>query len=130
MPKTHIDKLRALVDRDRLSNSAPEWLAELEPVDEWAENLQQLVDARHDCIDALDAWQYAEGRDEKSDTREEALDALGRLVEALDQLDPVWTLVEALDLDVEHERGCTCDPERYDPGNDPSCAVHAKAVTA
>lgn len=47
-----------------------------EQVREWADALEQFCTALETAREAFESWQYAEGREEKSDARDELLGAL------------------------------------------------------
>jgi hypothetical protein len=88
MSTTPINRLRAMVDTDRVTGRAVELLGELDgdTIRELADNLTAIADAADDAGSAVEEWQEAE-REDKADTREAALDALGTLVEAWDAVD-------------------------------------------
>jgi len=86
--KTPADKLRAMVDADRLrAPAALEILEEWESVEQWAEALTEIASAIATAKDSIEAYQYAEGRDEKADARDDALTVIEELLGSIMTLD-------------------------------------------
>jgi glutamine synthetase adenylyltransferase len=82
--KSVIDKLRTAVDNERIGASTVELLGMLSDVREWAEALTELADHIETAEAAVEDYAQAEGRDEKADAKEEAIIALGEMIESWD----------------------------------------------
>jgi hypothetical protein len=94
-PKSPIVVLADMGASEKLSTRKLEdAFADLEPstVREWIDALEEFCSAWESAADAFEAWQYAEGRDEKADARDTLLDALQAIDGsslAVDLLDPI-----------------------------------------
>lgn len=75
---TSIDKLRAMVDGERLRASAVELLEGLDAdaIHTLADMLTEIADDISAAIDTVGEWQDAESGDDKAEAREQALEAL------------------------------------------------------
>ena len=80
--KTVLEKLQTAVDNERVGQSVLDLLGELGDVREWAEALTELADNIEMAEDALQTYVDAEGREEKADAKEEAVSALGTVIES------------------------------------------------
>lgn len=76
--KSDIDKLRAMVDSDKLRGIALDLLKDLdhEEVRALGEALTEAGDKIEEAHDAVEEWADAEDREEKADARERALEAI------------------------------------------------------
>lgn len=87
--KTNRDKLRAMVDGERLGATLALGILQedWQDVREYVEPLSAVADAIESAAEAIESYQDAEGKEEKSDTRDEALSQIEALLAALDDLD-------------------------------------------
>ncbi len=75
--QTAMDRFAAAVENDKMQSRFMEDLDD-EPFsqfDGWAESLTEVAEAIGAAKDAIEGWQFAEGRDEKADAKESALEA-------------------------------------------------------
>jgi UDP-2,3-diacylglucosamine pyrophosphatase LpxH len=82
MSKLAIDKLRTAVDAERVGAATLSVLGELTDVREWADALTDLAERIEAAEQSIEEYAEAEGRDAKAEAKEDALAALGELVEA------------------------------------------------
>lgn len=78
-----LDRFASAVENERLRADFIETLED-EPfskLEEWAQSLTEVYEARDAALEALESWRDAEGREEKAEAKEEALAALDSLVE-------------------------------------------------
>lgn len=93
-----IDRLRTMVDSEKIGKNAESLLEQITGASELAEALTQLADAVNEATCALDVYREAEGN-EKAEMRDAALDALERVCNtaefAVGEADmPNWLLLE------------------------------------
>lgn len=98
MTKSPLDNIREMVGNDSVSTRKLEdALAELDPdlIRDWATAIDDLATALDNVRDQFEAWQYADGRDDKADARDELLANLDEVISAegtIDMLDPIFEL--------------------------------------
>jgi len=106
--QTPADKLRAMVDNERLRGNALEILEEWECVREWADALDEIATSRDNAVDAIEDWQETEDRDEKADARDAAFGALESLlgdIMCLDELPDLPNICETPTVFAIRSRG-------------------------
>lgn len=83
---TAIDRLRGMVDGERLRQSAVDDLAELAPDDirAIAEALNDLADQIDEAVDAVETWADEEDREDRAMARDEALEAIERVCDSVE----------------------------------------------
>lgn len=88
MTATPIERLRAMVDSERLRSIATDLLDELDPeaVRMVGETLTELADAMDAATDAVETWAEAEDREEKADARDAALEAIQQVCDGIEGL--------------------------------------------
>lgn len=76
--KSDIDKLRSMVDSEKLRGIALDLLRDLEAdaVRELGEALTDAADMISSAVDVVEEWTEATDREEKADARERALDVI------------------------------------------------------
>jgi hypothetical protein len=98
MAKSAIQNLRDLVDNEKMSGRAVDWLSEYGDIEEWAAALDELREQRENAESYIQEWvDFVGSFEEKGDARQEALDALQAFVEAWDAVTALPGIDELID---------------------------------
>ena len=94
--KTAIEKLETMADSERLSSTAVDLVSELESdeVEAFADVLSEIATALQEVSANVEEWRDAEGRDDKADAKESAINSINDLLDHVHTLEgtdvPGW----------------------------------------